>query len=98
MKITIQPFTTVLPSEEKTALYNILKRCEEDLLRRNPTFTDVILELKQVPVLSSSLSVRHQLLDDETKLKIVLNFNKKPGGDKLCEVVTNELSIIKKEL
>jgi len=98
MKITIQPFTTVLPSEEKTALYNILKRCEEDLLRRNPTFTDVILELKQVPVLSSSLSVRHQLLDDETKLKIVLNFNKKPAGDKLYEVVTNELSIIKKEL
>jgi len=98
MKITIQPFTTVLPSEEKTALYNILKRCEEDLLRRNPSFTDVILELKQVPVLSSSLSIRHVLLDDETKLKIVLNFNKKPTGEKLYEVVSKELTTIKQEL
>ncbi|MDR6966105.1 hypothetical protein J2X31_000098 [Flavobacterium arsenatis] len=98
MKITIQPFTTVLPVEEKTALYNILKRCEEDLLRRNPDFTDVILELKQVPVLNSSLSVRHSLLDDETKLKIVLNFNKKPPGEKLYDVINKELNIIKKEL
>lgn len=98
MKITIQPFTTLLPLEEKTALYNILKRCEEDLLRRNPSFTDMILELKQVAVLSSSLSVRHMILDEESKLKIVLNFNKKPSADKLCEVVANELSIIKKEL
>ena len=98
MKITIQPFTTVLPLEEKTALYNILKRCEEDLLRRNPTFTDVILELKQVPLLSSSVTVRHSLLDDETKLKIVLNFNKKPPGAKLYDVINNELNIIKKEL
>ncbi|MFY0481837.1 hypothetical protein ACI6PS_04465 [Flavobacterium sp. PLA-1-15] len=98
MKITIQPFTTVLPLEEKTALYNILKRCEEDLLRRNPTFTDVILELKQVPLLSASVTVRHSLLDDETKLKIVLNFNKKPSGEKLYDVVNNELNIIKREL
>jgi len=98
MKITIQPFTTVLPLEEKTALYNILKRSEEDLLRRNPSFTDVILELKQVPVLSSSLTVRHSLLDDETKLKIVLNFNKKPAGEKLYDVVTQQLDLIKKEL
>ncbi|RZK11785.1 MAG: hypothetical protein EOO46_05570 [Flavobacterium sp.] len=98
MKITIQPFTTVLPLEEKTALYNILKRCEEDLLRRNPSFTDVILELKQVPLLSSSLTVRHSIIDDETKLKIVLNFNKKPAGEKLYGVIANELDLIKKEL
>lgn len=98
MKITIESFATVLPSEEKTVLYNILKRCEEDLLRRNPSFTDLILELKQVPLLSASLVVRHLIMDDDTKLKIVLNFNKKPPGEKLSEVVGNELNVIKKEL
>lgn len=98
MKITIEPFTTILPLEEKTALYNILKRSEEDLLRRNPSFTDLILELKQVPVLNSSLPVRHQLLNDEAILKIIVNFNKKPPGEKLCKAVINELNIIKEEL
>lgn len=98
MKITIQPFTTVLPLEEKTTLYNILKRCEEDLLRRNPSFTELILELKQVPLLSSSLAVRHSIMDDEKTLKIVLNFSKKPPGEKLYDVVNNEMNAIKKVL
>lgn len=98
MKITIQPFTTVLPSEEKTELYNILKRSVEDLLRRNPSFTELILELKQVPLLSSSLVIRHLLLDDDAILKIVLNFNKKPSLEKLNDAVLKELSIIKNEL
>jgi len=98
MKITIQPFTTVLPLEEKTALYNILKRSEEDLLRRNPSFTELILELKQVPVLNSSIAVRHTILDDETKLKIVLNFTKKPPGERLYDIINNEMNVIKKEL
>lgn len=98
MKITIQPFTTIFSAEEKTALYNIMKRCQEDLLRRNPSFTEAVLELKQVPLLSSSLTVRHQFLDDDTKLKIVVNFIKKPLGVKLFDVVTNELRIIKDEL
>lgn len=98
MKITIQPFTTVLPITEKTALYNILKRCEEDLLRRNSSFTEVILELKKVPVLSSSLTIRHTIFDNETRLKIVLNFNKKPTEEKLCQMVSNQLNLIKQEL
>lgn len=98
MKITIQPFTTVLPIEEKTELYNILKRSEEDLLRRNPLFTEVVLELKQVPVLSSPVAIRHTLLDDDSKLKIVINFSKKPAAEKLYAVISKELSTIKQEL
>lgn len=98
MKITIQPFATSLPTEEKTTLYNLLKRCEEDLLRRNPSFVEILLELKQVPLLSSSLSARYQILDDDSLLKIVVNFNKKPLAEKLYDVVSKELNTIKKEL
>lgn len=98
MKITVQPYATTLLAEEKAALYNILKRCEEDLFRRNSYLTDLILELKQVAVVNAPVMVRHALMDDDTKLKIVVNFNKKPVPEKLYDAVARELNAIKQEL
>ena len=82
-------------------LYNIIKRCEEDLRSRIPNLTEVKADIAKITSNIESnmygVSTKHQLMDDESQLTIFVKFRTEPTPEQIVKGVTEELKIIKEK-
>lgn len=82
-------------------LFNIIKRCEEDLVRRIPNLRNISVKLSRISggVASSmyGVTVSHSLSADESVLDIVLKYRNEPTTEQLTTSMAKGLKIIKEE-
>ena len=85
----------------KASIYNIVKRNQEDLLRRIPSLSEFTVTLRKTP--DSSLRVgnmpvaaKHQLTQKESALAINIEYRSVFDAQKIIDVLTSELKGIKR--
>ncbi|HMI08713.1 MAG TPA: hypothetical protein VK528_14275 [Flavobacterium sp.] len=100
MKIDItipQALQSGLP--DTTSLYNIIKRNEEDLLRRIPNLKEFLLDLSGLPehaiTNSNNILARHQLSGDESALRMIIRYHRRSSVENISKSIVSELAKIK---
>ena len=99
MKITILPVEKKEEPLDKVTLYNLVKRCQEDLLASCPVLDEFVLEIKIHPTFIKYNSVpcgTHDLLGDKLTLKIA-SYPQQPP-EKVYQHVSERLFRIKRTL
>ena len=98
MKITITDHSKG-DAGQSNLLYNIVKRNEEDLMRRIPNLKEFVIDLRKFgydrPSSGSAIISKHHLSDDESSLLLSLGFRTEAPGEKLVPVMIEELKKIK---
>jgi len=101
MKITLPPNVPFEDIQSRNSLYNSIKRNEEDLLRRFPFLKEFYLDFKYSRILSpganTTFETNYDLAEDESSITLRIDYSLKPTIEKVCKVITNEISKIKSE-
>lgn len=99
MNVVINPTE---PQYEKTLLnelYNIVKRSEEDLVRRIPNLKDISVKLSKISggVASNmyGVTLNHTLSEDESVLNIILKYRTAPSAEQLSASMVKGIKMIK---
>ncbi|GEP51178.1 hypothetical protein FNO01nite_18500 [Flavobacterium noncentrifugens] len=84
----------------KASIYNIVKRNQEDLLRRIPSLSEFTVTLRKTPessikVGNMPVTAKHQLTQNETAFAINIEFRSAFDAQKIIDVLTSELKGIK---
>lgn len=82
-------------------LYNIIKRCEEDLRNRIPNLSEISVDIAKITsnIASSMYGVitAHSLIEDESQLSISVKYRTEPTSEQIVKGVTHEIKLIKEK-
>jgi len=83
---------------DKVRVYNIIKRSEENLKRRLPNLKELVLNVSPLndftSMHGSSISLSHQLLEDESSITMYLKCKSSVTTAMIEESLTSEMSKI----
>jgi|GEM_PF-2202537 len=84
----------------KASIYNIVKRNQEDLIRRIPSLSEFTVTLRKTTesnfrVGNMPVMAKHQLTQNESVLAINIEFRSVFDAQKIIDILTSELKEIK---
>lgn len=83
---------------DRTNIYNIVKRSEEDLLRRMPNLKEFSVAISAFPhnsILAKNIIVSHQLSDNESALTLIIKHHKESSAENINRHIADALLKIK---
>lgn len=98
MKITILPFEKREQQLDPITMYNIIKRCQEDLLYGYPDLQEFILEIKMHPTFIKYNSMPrfvYSLCEDESTMKLMIASYPLQLPERVYEFISEKLMRIK---
>jgi len=98
MKITILPIKKVVEKPDYNTLFNLVKRCEEDLTVLSPSLQEFVISVNVHPTFvgyHNSKKATYKISDDNAVLQLMIDSYDNQNPKIIYEQISDKLTLIK---